>query len=132
MNISALEFRDEGFLEGVFAILGETGLDPSFLELELTESVLMKRADFTASVLQSLRARGIRLAVDDFGTGYSSLSYLTRFPLDALKIDQSFVRQISLETEDTSIVAAVISMGRSPEAASNRGGSGNPTRICIS
>jgi len=113
VNISALEFRDEGFLEGVFAILGETGLDPSFLELELTESVLMKRADFTASVLQSLRAKGIRLAVDDFGTGYSSLSYLTRFPLDALKIDQSFVRQISLETEDTSIVAAVISMGRS-------------------
>src|SRR5580693_6589454 len=113
VNISAIEFRDEGFLEGVFAILGETGLDPSFLELELTESVLMKRADFTASVLQSLRARGIRLAVDDFGTGYSSLSYLTRFPLDALKIDQSFVRQISLETEDTSIVAAVISMGRS-------------------
>jgi len=113
VNISALEFRDEGFLDGVFAILGETGLDPSFLELELTESVLMKRADFTASVLQSLRAKGIRLAVDDFGTGYSSLSYLTRFPLDALKIDQSFVRQISLETEDTSIVAAVISMGRS-------------------
>src|SRR5580693_852824 len=113
VNISAIEFRDDSFLDGVFAILGETGLDPSFLELELTESVLMKRADFTASVLQSLRARGIRLAVDDFGTGYSSLSYLTRFPLDALKIDQSFVRQISLETEDTSIVAAVISMGRS-------------------
>src|ERR1700735_4689495 len=113
VNISALEFRDEGFLDGVFAILGETGLDPSFLELELTESVLMKRADFTASVLQSLRAKGMRLAVDDFGTGYSSLSYLPRFPLDALKIDQSFVRQISLETEDTSIVAAVISMGRS-------------------
>src|SRR6202161_551676 len=113
VNISALEFRDEGFLDGVFATLGETGLDPSFLELELTESVLMKRADFTASVLQSLRAKGIRLAVDDLGTGYSSLSYLTRLPLDALKIDQSFVRQISLETEDTSIVAAVISMGRS-------------------
>src|SRR5580692_1088128 len=113
VNISAIEFRDDSFLDNVFAILGETGLDPSFLELELTESVLMKRADFTASVLQSLRARGIRLALDDFGTGYSSLSYLTRFPLDALKIDQSFVRQISLETEDTSIVAAVISMGRS-------------------
>jgi EAL domain-containing protein (putative c-di-GMP-specific phosphodiesterase class I) len=113
VNISAIEFRDESFLESVFAILGETGLDPSFLELELTESALMKRADFTASVLRSLRARGIRLAVDDFGTGYSSLSYLIKFPLDGLKIDQSFVRQISLGTGGRSIVAAVINMGRS-------------------
>ncbi|HXN27627.1 MAG TPA: EAL domain-containing protein [Candidatus Acidoferrales bacterium] len=113
VNISAIEFRDDSFLDSVFAILAETGLDPSFLELELTESALMKRADFTASVLQSLRARGIRLAVDDFGTGYSSLSYLTKFPLDGLKIDQSFVRQISLGPGDTSIVAAVINMARS-------------------
>jgi diguanylate cyclase (GGDEF)-like protein/PAS domain S-box-containing protein len=113
LNISALEFRNENFLDGVIAVLSETGLHPSFLELELTESVLMKRADFTASVLQSLRARGIRLAVDDFGTGYSSLSYLTKFPLDALKIDQSFVRQISCSAGETSIVTAVINMARS-------------------
>jgi EAL domain-containing protein (putative c-di-GMP-specific phosphodiesterase class I) len=70
-------------------------LDPRSLELELTESVLMKRAGSTESILSKLRARGVQLAVDDFGTGYSSLSYLRKFPIDALKIDQSFVRQIT-------------------------------------
>jgi diguanylate cyclase (GGDEF)-like protein/PAS domain S-box-containing protein len=113
VNISAMEFRDEKFLESVFVILKETGLDPKFLELELTESVLMKRAESAASVLQSLRASGVRVAVDDFGTGYSSLSYLRKFPIDALKIDQSFVRQITTTPDDTAIVTAVISMGRS-------------------
>ena len=95
VNVSAMEFRDENFLEGLFAILSETGLDPRSLELELTESVLMKHAESTASILQALRERGVQVAVDDFGTGYSSLSYLRKFPIDALKIDQSFVRQIT-------------------------------------
>jgi len=113
VNISAMEFRDDSFLESVFAILSETGLDPRSLELELTESVLMKRAESAASVLKSLRARGVQLAVDDFGTGYSSLSYLRKFPIDALKIDQSFVRQITTAPDETTIVTAVISMGRS-------------------
>ncbi len=113
VNISAMEFRDENFLEGVFAILKDTGLDPRSLELELTESVLMKRAEFAASVLQTLRARGVQLAVDDFGTGYSSLSYLRKFPIDALKIDQSFLRQITSAPDETTIVTAVINMGRS-------------------
>ena len=113
VNISAMEFRDENFLEGVFAILKDTGLDPRSLELELTESVLMKRAESTESILRKLRARGVQLAVDDFGTGYSSLSYLRKFPIDALKIDQSFVRQITSAPDDTTIVTAVISMGRS-------------------
>jgi diguanylate cyclase (GGDEF)-like protein/PAS domain S-box-containing protein len=113
VNISAMEFRDENFLESVFAILQETGLDPSSLELELTESVLMKRAESAASVLQTLRARRVQIAIDDFGTGYSSLSYLTKFPIDALKIDQSFIRQITSAPFDTTIVTAVISMARS-------------------
>jgi diguanylate cyclase (GGDEF)-like protein/PAS domain S-box-containing protein len=113
VNISAMEFRNENFLAGIFAILDETGLDPSALELELTESVLMKRAESTQSILKTLRGRGVQLAVDDFGTGYSSLSYLRKFPIDALKIDQSFVRQITTAPDDTSIVTAVISMGRS-------------------
>jgi diguanylate cyclase (GGDEF)-like protein/PAS domain S-box-containing protein len=113
VNISAMEFRDENFLEGVFAILKDTGLDPRSLELELTESVLMKRAESTESILRKLRARGVQLAVDDFGTGYSSLSYLRKFPIDALKIDQSFVRQITTAPDETTIVTAVISMGRS-------------------
>jgi diguanylate cyclase (GGDEF)-like protein/PAS domain S-box-containing protein len=113
VNISAMEFRDDRFLAGVFGILDETGWDPRYLELELTESVLMKRAESTESILRALKARGVRLAVDDFGTGYSSLSYLRKFPIDALKIDQSFVRQITTVPDETTIVAAVISMGRS-------------------
>jgi diguanylate cyclase (GGDEF)-like protein len=113
VNISAMEFRSDDFLEGVFAILDETGLSAKSLELELTESVLMKRAESTESVLKKLRSGGVQLAVDDFGTGYSSLSYLRKFPIDSLKIDQSFIRQISATPNDTAIVAAVISMGRS-------------------
>jgi diguanylate cyclase (GGDEF)-like protein/PAS domain S-box-containing protein len=113
VNISAMEFRHEHFLEGVFAILKDTGLDPRCLELELTESVLMKHAGSTESILRILRARGVQLAVDDFGTGYSSLSYLRKFSIDALKIDQSFIRQITSAPDETTIVAAVISMGRS-------------------
>jgi diguanylate cyclase (GGDEF)-like protein/PAS domain S-box-containing protein len=113
VNISAMEFRAEGFLEGVFAALEETGLDPAALELEVTESVLMKRAESAEGILRALRARGVQLAVDDFGTGYSSLSYLRKFQVDSLKIDQSFVRQIATTPGETSIVRAVISMGRS-------------------
>jgi EAL domain-containing protein (putative c-di-GMP-specific phosphodiesterase class I) len=113
VNISAIEFRDEGFLEGVFATLQDAGLDPKSLELELTESVLMKHAESTASLLETLRGRGVKMAVDDFGTGYSSLSYLRKFPIDTLKIDQSFVRQITTIPDETTIVTAVISMGRS-------------------
>jgi EAL domain-containing protein (putative c-di-GMP-specific phosphodiesterase class I) len=113
VNISAIEFRDEHFLDGVFAVLKDTGLDPRSLELELTESVLMKRAESTESILKTLRERGVQVAVDDFGTGYSSLSYLRKFSIDALKIDQSFVRQITTAPDETTIVTAVISMGRS-------------------
>ena len=113
VNVSAIEFRQENFLENLFATVEETGLEPGGLELELTESVLMNRVESAASVLRALRARGIRIAVDDFGTGYSSLSYLRKFPIDALKIDQSFVRQITVSAADTTIVAAIIGIGRS-------------------
>jgi diguanylate cyclase (GGDEF)-like protein/PAS domain S-box-containing protein len=113
VNISAVEFRDKGFLEGVRAILKDTRLEPRNLELELTESVLMQHAESTASVLQALKAMGVQLAVDDFGTGYSSLSYLRRFPINALKVDQSFVRQITADADDAIIASAVISMGKS-------------------
>jgi len=113
VNISAMELRNESFLEGVFSALEDTGLDPKSLELELTESVLMKHAESAESILRTLRARGVHLAVDDFGTGYSSLSYLRKFPVDSIKIDQSFVRQITTAPGETTIVTAVISMGRS-------------------
>jgi len=113
VNISAMQLRNESFLEGVFAILQDTRLDPKLLELELTESVLMKHAESTASILTILRQRGVQVAVDDFGTGYSSLSYLRKFPIDALKIDQSFVGQITTVPDETVIVKAVIGLGRS-------------------
>jgi EAL domain-containing protein (putative c-di-GMP-specific phosphodiesterase class I) len=113
VNVSALEFRSEGFLESLRAILKDTRLDPRYLELELTESVLMQHAESSASVLGELKSIGVRLAVDDFGTGYSSLSYLKRFPIDSLKIDQSFVRDIATDTDDATIVSAVITMAKS-------------------
>jgi EAL domain-containing protein (putative c-di-GMP-specific phosphodiesterase class I) len=113
VNVSALDFRDEHFIENVFSTLTETGWEPSSLELEITESVLMKRADSAESKLNALRAGGVKLAVDDFGTGYSSLSYLRKFSIDTLKIDQSFIRQLSLTPDETTIVASMISMGRS-------------------
>jgi len=113
VNVSAVEFRAKGFVEGVRATLSETGLLPHFLDLELTEGVLMEDAESTAAVLQELKSMGIHLAVDDFGTGYSSLSYLQQFPLDGLKIDQSFVRRITGDSGDCPIVNAIISMGKS-------------------
>jgi len=112
VNVSAMEFRDDNFLENVFAILEKTDLDPRSLELEITESVLMKHAASAAAILQTLRERGIRVTVDDFGTGYSSLSYLRKFPVDSLKIDQSFVRQIGADGDDSTIVKAVIGMAQ--------------------
>jgi EAL domain-containing protein (putative c-di-GMP-specific phosphodiesterase class I) len=113
VNVSAMQFEQESFLDDLFTVLGETGLDPGSLELELTERALMKRADLAASILSTLRGKGIRVAVDDFGTGYSSLSYLRKFPLDALKIDQSFVSQITTIPDETVIITAIISMSRS-------------------
>ncbi|MDB5563085.1 MAG: hypothetical protein JWN11_2503 [Hyphomicrobiales bacterium] len=112
VNVSAIEFRDEGFLDGLFAALADAGLDPDLLEVELTETVLMKSADTTASILKTLRNKGVQVAVDDFGTGYSSLSYLRKFPVDALKIDQSFIRRISVDGGDAAIVTAIIGMAR--------------------
>jgi diguanylate cyclase (GGDEF)-like protein/PAS domain S-box-containing protein len=113
VNISAMEFRDAGFSDGVFRVLAQTGLDPALLELELTESVLMKNALPAASVLDTLRASGVRVAIDDFGTGFSSLSYLCKLPIDALKVDQSFVHAIASSAAEATIVTAVIGMARS-------------------
>jgi EAL domain-containing protein (putative c-di-GMP-specific phosphodiesterase class I) len=100
-------------LEGVQVALKNIRVDSRYLELELTETVLMRHAESTAYALRQLKAIGVRLAVDDFGTGYSSLSYLTRFPIDALKLDQSFVHDIIAKSDDAIVVSAVISMGKS-------------------
>jgi EAL domain-containing protein (putative c-di-GMP-specific phosphodiesterase class I) len=113
VNISALEFRHINFLDGVALIFKEIGLAPRFVEMELTESILMHDLEVSTSVLQALKDMGLQLAIDDFGTGYSSLSYLNRFPIDTLKIDQSFMRDLATNGNNASIVSAVIGMGKS-------------------
>jgi diguanylate cyclase (GGDEF)-like protein/PAS domain S-box-containing protein len=113
VNVSALEFRDDDFLPNLFLILKESRLSPRTLEIELTESVLMKQVVSASLILQALRKSGVHVAIDDFGTGYSSLSYLRKLPIDTLKIDQSFVGQIVSGGDDAAIVTAVISMARS-------------------
>ncbi|UCV12351.1 EAL domain-containing protein [Dechloromonas denitrificans] len=113
VNISALQFRQPEFAQSVKAILDETGLPASRLELEITESVVMHSADSSISVLNELKAMGVKLAIDDFGTGYSSLSYLRRFPVDRLKIDHSFVADVESDGDAASLVSSIIALGRS-------------------
>ena len=112
VNTSALEFHDTDFTKNISAILEETGLEPCYLELELTENVLMQDAEFANPVLQTLSDLGVKLAIDDFGIGYSSLSYLKQFPINTLKIDQSFVHKMIGNPSDASIVSAVINLGK--------------------
>jgi diguanylate cyclase (GGDEF)-like protein len=113
VNTSAPEFRARDFLENIRTTLDDTGLEPRYLQLELTESILMRDCKTADTVLHALADMGVKLAVDDFGTGYSSLSYLRQFPIDTLKIDQSFVRHMTSNSEDAIIVSTVISMGNS-------------------
>jgi diguanylate cyclase (GGDEF)-like protein/PAS domain S-box-containing protein len=113
VNISGAEFRHKDFLENLRAILEESGLDPRRLELELTEAALMQHVQSTAFALRAIKAVGVQLAVDNFGTGYFSLSQMKRFPIDALKVDQSFVKGITTDPDDAPIVSAAISMGKS-------------------
>jgi diguanylate cyclase (GGDEF)-like protein/PAS domain S-box-containing protein len=113
VNVSAIQFRNNDFLDELSATLSSAGLDPGSLELEVTESALMKNSEIAASILQRIREKGVRIAIDDFGTGYSSLSYLRKFPLDAIKIDQSFIRQSEALRGGKAIVGAIINMGQS-------------------
>ncbi len=113
VNISGRQFQNRDLAELVKTVLTETGLDPHQLDLELTESILMNDAESTLISMNKLHALGVTFSVDDFGTGYSSLSYLKRFPIDTLKIDQSFVRDIPNNTDDTAIARAIIAMAHS-------------------
>jgi EAL domain-containing protein (putative c-di-GMP-specific phosphodiesterase class I) len=113
INISAVELRAADFVSNVLNTLNDTGLEARHLELELTETFLMQEANSTVVVLRALKEVGVHLALDDFGTGYSSLSYVQRFPIDTLKIDQSFVRDLATDGDAATIVKAVISMGSS-------------------
>jgi diguanylate cyclase (GGDEF)-like protein/PAS domain S-box-containing protein len=113
VNLSPKQFRQKNLVRSIAAALERTGLAPRFLELEVTESSVMEQAEFTIRTLHELKSMGIHLSIDDFGTGYSSLSYLKRFPIDALKVDQSFVRDIPGDPEDAAIASAVIALGHS-------------------
>jgi diguanylate cyclase (GGDEF)-like protein/PAS domain S-box-containing protein len=113
INVSAVQLQDTNFLNEVTAVLEETGLNPGMLELELTESVLMHLPAHARAVLQQLRDRGVMVSIDDFGTGYSSLSSLKNLPVDILKIDQSFIRELKESPDDTAITVAIIRMGQS-------------------
>jgi EAL domain-containing protein (putative c-di-GMP-specific phosphodiesterase class I) len=113
VNVSAVQFRQEDFCELIRRVLHETGLAPQYLELELTESLLLANADVTLSVLQELKAMGLTLAIDDFGTGYSSFSYLRQFRVSKLKIDRSFIRDVAVNPDDAAITTAIISMAKS-------------------
>jgi diguanylate cyclase (GGDEF)-like protein/PAS domain S-box-containing protein len=110
VNLSAAQFRKNNFRETVEQALQENSIGPSHLELELTEGVVMQDAEDAILILKELKAMGIRLSIDDFGTGYSSLSYLKRFPIDKLKVDRSFVRDITLNEDDAEITRAIIGM----------------------
>lgn len=113
VNLSARQFQLQNLVETVSRVLKETGLDPHWLELEITETVAMQNAEYATRMLQELKDMGIQLSIDDFGTGYSSLSYLKRFPINKLKIDKSFVSEIGIEQDNAAIASTIIVLGQS-------------------
>ncbi|MBF2049941.1 MAG: EAL domain-containing protein [Elainella sp. C42_A2020_010] len=112
VNLSARQLRQPNLVEMVAQVLSDTGLAPRYLELEITETTVMKNVELTKTILCELHRMGVSMAMDDFGTGYSSLGYLKKFPFNTLKIDQSFVRDLTTDPNDKAIVAAIIAMGR--------------------
>lgn len=110
VNLSSIQFRQPDFMKNIRSIISKTGLPASYLELELTETSIMRNAERSISLLHEIRDDGLVLSVDDFGTGYSSLSYLKRFPIDALKIDRSFIKDIEHDSDDAAITCAIIAM----------------------
>ncbi|MEK6664672.1 MAG: EAL domain-containing protein, partial [Pseudomonadota bacterium] len=110
VNLSAHQFQDPHLAAKVAAVLRETGLDASRLELEITESAAMRDAEMSIRIMGSLKSKGVRIAIDDFGTGYSSLSYLKRIPADKIKIDKSFVDGVNIDVDDTAIVRTILAL----------------------
>src|SRR5712691_6572439 len=113
VNLSARQFADENLLEDIAAALRESGMRAGLLELELTESMVMQNAERAGKVFAEIKKMGVRLAIDDFGVGYSSLTHLKRFPIDTLKVDRSFIRDLPQDLEDKAITEAIIAMGKS-------------------
>ncbi len=112
VNVSPRQFSDENLLQDIDDALATSGMDPKYLQIEITESMVMLNVDRAIHVLDAIQSRGVRLAIDDFGTGYSSMSMLKRFPIDTIKIDRSFVRDLPDNSEDKAIAQAIISMGK--------------------
>ncbi len=112
VNLSARQFQQPNLVEQVAKALADTGLDPQYLELEITETMVMQNVTFASDMLQSLRKMGVQIAMDDFGSGYSSLAYLKKFPLHTLKTDQSFVKDLAAGSEDAAIISAILTLGR--------------------
>jgi EAL domain-containing protein (putative c-di-GMP-specific phosphodiesterase class I) len=110
VNVSARQFRHEDFIAQVETVLDESGINPVRLKLELTESLILNNVEDSISKMEQLKTIGVEFSMDDFGTGYSSLSYLKRLPLDQIKIDQSFVHDISTDPSDAAIVQTIIAM----------------------
>jgi len=113
VNMSAIEFNQSNLLTEVQQVLTDTGIDPQWLEIELTETTLMKQSEHVLGTLQALQRLGVRLSIDDFGTGYSSLAYLKRYPLDKLKIDRTFIKDTPDDQDDVSLITAIIQMAHS-------------------
>jgi diguanylate cyclase (GGDEF)-like protein/PAS domain S-box-containing protein len=112
VNLSMRQLNDDGLIPEIETVLRETGMAPDLLELEVTESTIMHNAERAVKVLTAIKALGVRLAIDDFGTGYSSLAHLKRFPIDTLKVDRSFIREVPKDPEDRAITEAIIAMGK--------------------
>jgi len=112
VNLSMRQFADPDLLTDITAALKDTGMAPERLELELTESMVMQNIERTVKLLTAIKNMGVRLAIDDFGTGYSSLAQIKRFPLDTLKVDRSFIRELQHHSEDQAITEAIIAMGK--------------------
>jgi EAL domain-containing protein (putative c-di-GMP-specific phosphodiesterase class I) len=112
VNLSPRQFQQRDLPATIERVLRETGLSPAMLDIEITESAAMQNAEQSLAIMRKLKEMGVRISIDDFGTGYSSLSYLKRFPIDTVKIDQNFVRDLAQSSNDAAIVTAVISMAR--------------------
>jgi len=113
VNLSAVQFGQQDLLKRILNTLNEAGISPGQLELEITESTIMQDIDAAASTMRALHCSGMHISIDDFGTGYSSLNHLKRFPISTVKIDRSFIRDITTDSDDTAIVSAIISMAHS-------------------
>jgi EAL domain-containing protein (putative c-di-GMP-specific phosphodiesterase class I) len=113
VNFSTIQFRKKGLAESILAMVEKARIDPKLLIMEITESAFMQNVEVASAIFKKLKEKGIGISLDDFGTGYSSLSYLKKFPFDNLKIDISFIRDLTLESDSSSLVSAIIAMARS-------------------